>query len=99
MLNSTSLRLSSARAEAVDPFSLCGPDCSEHLRGKKDAEPPDIQVAMKMVPISGFRQERFSIGADGSKANINVVSNPNTETQMEKNSVKLAEVYLVISVI
>jgi VIT1/CCC1 family predicted Fe2+/Mn2+ transporter len=48
-----------------------------------------MQITMNIMPISGFRQGRFSMGVGGRRVSISVVSKPNAETPKEKRNARL----------
>jgi len=71
-------------------FSVLGePDVFEHFFGKKTAAIPDMQIRVKIEPINGFRQRRFSWIVSGYSASIIVVNNPNRETLTVNTRMKI----------
>jgi hypothetical protein len=52
----------------------------EHFFGKKTATIPAMQIRLKIEPINGFRQRRFSWIVGGYNVSISVVNNPKRET-------------------
>jgi len=52
----------------------------EHFFGKKTATIPAMQIRVKIEPINGFRQRRFSMVVGGYSVSMSVVNNPKRET-------------------
>jgi len=72
----------------IGGFSVFGKsNVCEHFFGKKTAKIPDMQIRVKIEPINGFRQRRFSWIV--YSASISVVNNPKRETLTAKIRMKI----------
>lgn len=74
----------------IGGFSVFGKSSvCEHFFGKKTATIPDMQIRVKIEPINGFRQGRFSWIVGGYSASISVVNNPKRETLTANTRIKV----------